>query len=277
MKYILLLLCLCSSLFSGQKITGMLSFPPMEYKADTLERGIHNVYYEVSFVKNVEKLDKRTEAVGLLQIGEKYSKFADIQQLKTDSLSYEFSKLETNGAKEANLLFSHLPKWKIVTLTNKPLRKASHQEYVTGSYQYEEDMPVIDWKIEKEKKEILGYACRKATASFRGRKYTAWYAESLPISEGPYLFGGLPGLIMEVYDHKEHYHFTAIAMDTKEFPIYIRKDKSILKTTRDKFRTLKQSYHQNPGFYMKSKAYNADGSEIQMKMKEIPYNPIELQ
>ena len=46
----------------------------------------------------------------------------------------------------------------------------------------------------------------------RGRNYHAWFAPEIPLNEGPWKFNGLPGLILEVYDTQDHYHFTLIGM-----------------------------------------------------------------
>jgi GLPGLI family protein len=37
--------------------------------------------------------------------------------------------------------------------------------------------------------------------------HTAWFALDIPISDGPWKFCGLPGLIMEVYDKGEQQYF----------------------------------------------------------------------
>lgn len=56
------------------------------------------------------------------------------------------------------------------------------------------------WRITAEKKDIDSFQCIKATAFWRGRYYTAWFTEKIPVSNGPWKFGGLPGLIVEIYD-----------------------------------------------------------------------------
>ncbi|NJC26401.1 hypothetical protein GGR27_001900 [Lewinella antarctica] len=38
----------------------------------------------------------------------------------------------------------------------------------------------------------------KARGAYGGRDYTAWFAPSFPVPFGPYHFGGLPGLILEI-------------------------------------------------------------------------------
>ncbi|MGC8001649.1 GLPGLI family protein, partial [Salmonella enterica] len=45
---------------------------------------------------------------------------------------------------------------------------------------YEEEIPKLDWHITSEEKEIGGYKSQKATVSYRGREWTAWFTEELP-------------------------------------------------------------------------------------------------
>ena len=59
-----------------------------------------------------------------------------------------------------------------------------------------EAVPDFGWVVTDEWKELLGYRVRRAECSFRGRDYVAWFAPELPLSEGPWKFCGLPGLVM---------------------------------------------------------------------------------
>ena len=75
--------------------------------------------------------------------------------------------------------------------------------------------PEIKWTIVEEVKMIKNYTCLKATTEFRGRKYTAWFTPDIPISDGPWKFKGLPGLILSITD--EDYQVFIYATDI-EFP-----------------------------------------------------------
>lgn len=56
----------------------------------------------------------------------------------------------------------------------------------------------MSWEITNAKKKVLGFACQEAKTSFRGRNYIAYFTEDLAINDGPWKFGGLPGLILEI-------------------------------------------------------------------------------
>lgn len=58
----------------------------------------------------------------------------------------------------------------------------------------------IDWKILNDRKKIGKFNCRKAKGTFRGRDYTVWFTEEIPVSAGPWKLFGLPGLILEAVD-----------------------------------------------------------------------------
>ena len=70
-------------------------------------------------------------------------------------------------------------------------------------YEIQESAPTVNWKITDEKKEIDQYECSKATCSFRGRNYIAWFTTTIQTSFGPLKLHGLPGLIIELSDEKK--------------------------------------------------------------------------
>ncbi len=86
-------------------------------------------------------------------------------------------------------------------------------------YKYKQDLKTIDWEIQPENKEILGFSVQKATGSFAGRNYVAWFAPELPFLDGPYKFSGLPGLILEISDLNNHYHFSLTAFQELANPV----------------------------------------------------------
>ena len=101
----------------------------------------------------------------------------------------------------------------------------------------------FNWKVTSEHKKILNYSCTKATVNFRGRNYTTWFTEQIPLPLGPWKFGGLPGLIVKVTDSegKFDYEITGINLKAKfddkiiAVPSAYAKDKAI---THQQFITL---------------------------------------
>ena len=110
-------------------------------------------------------------------------------------------------------------------------------------YLIEEDFPVIDWTIcEDSTMQVLGYDCHKATAKFRGRTWTVWYSEDIPLSIGPWKLGGLPGLILKA-KCDDYLTITALsARTTKLSPVtfYNFYEKKYQKLDRVKYVKIRQ-------------------------------------
>ncbi|WP_051929338.1 GLPGLI family protein [Flavobacterium sp. 83] len=100
--------------------------------------------------------------------------------------------------------------------------------------------PKINWTIEKETKKIGNFTCKRATAIFRGRNYTAWYSPEIAVPFGPWKLNGLPGLILEAYDVNKfvYWYFKNIEYPTKnkESVKYISIPKGITFKSNEEFK-----------------------------------------
>jgi len=95
------------------------------------------------------------------------------------------------------------------------------------TYLVYETIPVFKWEIENnETKKIGDYICKKATTTFRGRNYIAWYTLDFTTYFGPWKFNGLPGLILEVYDETNRHHWIAQKIKTFNGEIKMPNDES---------------------------------------------------
>lgn len=276
MKFYLLILTFFLSFYNGQSIIS----PNFSIKTSPFEiinygKSSYNIYYKVNFSDNSLSLEDRREAVCMLQLGDHVSKFFDYNQIRKDSLNEKFSKQDMIGSKEMGELLKIRVLWNNVIFKNND--SITVQDRFRKVYQYKESQPKLNWILEKGDKNILGYKCKKATVKYRGRDYVAWYTNDIPVSNGPYMFNGLPGLIMEIEDSDKKYHFVAIAIDKKPMEIYLRNEKSIFKTTREKFRNVQKTYRENPGAFYTGKAYNEDGTPIIIKQQNIKYEPMEIE
>ena len=103
------------------------------------------------------------------------------------------------------------------------------------SYKCVEQLEPQDWQFSSDTLTVLGYVCQKATTSFRGRDYEAWFSPEIPIKEGPWKLYGLPGLILKVVVDDGLFVFDAIGLENLE-DVYIAMDKdSYLNCTREEF------------------------------------------
>jgi GLPGLI family protein len=76
-------------------------------------------------------------------------------------------------------------------------------------FKVKDSLHTMKWELNSNTKVILEEKCLSAITTFRGRKYTAYYATSLPYSNGPWKFGGLPGLILEIVSEDGNYYYKA--------------------------------------------------------------------
>jgi|SRR5690606_27880349 len=90
------------------------------------------------------------------------------------------------------------------------------------NYLVEDKLPKMEWILTSEKREIENLTCYKATTTFRGRNWTAWYSPDIPINYGPWKFYGLPGVIVEIKEDTNR--FTLILTS------YVLNSKSIVPT-----------------------------------------------
>ena len=146
------------------------------------------------------------------------------------------------------------------------------------------DTPTFSWVVTGKKKIISGYETQLATCLFRGRSYEAWFAPSIPISAGPNLFGGLPGLILELRSVDGDHHFRLDALQKRSADIVEWKVRLVKEVRRPQFRDYCQRLHKHPMQTFKSNGQrvypqNEQGgflSEAEALDWQIPYNPIEL-
>ena len=73
-------------------------------------------------------------------------------------------------------------------------------KFIPTIFQYVEKKPLFDWKITGDTETVAGVHCQKASTVFGNRTWEAWFAPSIPVSDGPYKFYGLPGLIVKIND-----------------------------------------------------------------------------
>lgn len=277
-KLLKIILIITLFINGGRKLNAQIIYgegmqSPIEFEGEFLDSTERVVYYRYNVVKeDIRNKITQEENTLILQLGKKYNKFIDLGKIKADSLESKI-KEERNylDHKEATERSAY---WNQRQLNKSTIKNLETNRYLVrsrfdmGKFEYEMGVPDFKWKIESDKKELLGYMVQKATLNYAGRIWTAWYAEEFPVSEGPYIFEGLPGLILEMYDADDNFHFTAIGIENKKMSIYKSIEKDIDKTNRAKYFETERKFHENPELYNSSyKAYGFD---------EIPYNPIEI-
>ena len=177
----------------------------------------------------------------------------------------------------------------------------SRQGFMNFNYLIDEAKQNINWKITKDTASFAGINCKKATANFKGRKWTAWYAPEMPFASGPWKLNGLPGLIIEAFDEKKEVQFLFAGLDNlkkenltaeqaTKLKIYERNvffgneialQTDAKKTTRTEFDKIQELYRKDPkGFISAATGTPRDkifmGVSATDESHNIINNPIEL-
>ncbi len=125
--------------------------------------------------------------------------------------------------------------WNNTVVTDIALKEQSSEKAVYDrNYHVKDSLPVYQWKLTGEYREIAGHTCRKATTVVMDSLYViAFYTDEIPVSAGPESFQGLPGMILGLVVPKIHFTIFATkvesaVMDEKQFiPTPFKKPKNI--------------------------------------------------
>jgi GLPGLI family protein len=232
--------------------------------------------YEFIFMKDtMEKTKTVKDAAMILLIGNKYSKFYSYSRFIHDSAIYAMSEAaQMNMLKgEVNLTnfrqqYPLGESYKIYkNYTDNTLIFTDERLILMGKIQYLEPINKQNWKIYNETQIIHGYKCQKATCTFRGRNYIAWFTHEIPVSDGPWKFTGLPGLIIKVYDTKEHYNFELYSLrKVKKTITFTEQDYPYM--TRDEYIKIYRNSIINPSvLFTGGTLTNSDGVIVKPKAR----------
>ncbi len=212
----------------------------------------------------------------LLQIGpDGLSKFSSYKNLTVDSILMRSTQEQiADAAMEGKLSTGEF----MTIYKNYPAGRLTHTEKICQDwFRYDEEMPSFDWELTDSVINVLGYECQSARCKFRGREWTVFYTEDIPLMDGPWKLHGLPGLIMKASDEKGHYTFECIGIKSKaDRPITIYKV-PFNKTDRKVYYDTKHRYEVNPYAYYEA----TTGGHITVTDTEgnpvlDAYDPIEL-
>ena len=150
-----------------------------------------------------------------------------------------------DGEKDQSEQLLYVP----TTWQNYPTGRITSLETVP-SYRYltDEAMRPLRWTMLAERDSICGYLCQKASAEYAGRKWTAWFAESLPTRFGPWRLSGLPGLILRAVSEDGIHRFECLGVEAVKEAISYRVPEGAVKCPRSKFVALRNRLFGNPNY-----------------------------
>ena len=148
------------------------------------------------------------------------------------------------------------------------------------TFTWKDQLPAFNWETDTATTNIKGYNCLKATASYKGRTYTAWYTPEIPIADGPWKFHGLPGLILKITDAKNEVKFEmrSIQKSAAREPVVIQLEKNMVVTTKKEYEDMVTAAYENPAGVISGvtgRTYKTS-APIQPRKRPKPGNAIEL-
>ncbi len=238
------------------------------------------ITYTMKYKQDTNDLDFQREEPMLLIIGEKVSKF-------TSKNFYRFQQLGRQAEQEGNLraFLDGVPgsdlrsRFSYTIYKNHPKGALSFVDKILPAFLiYEEDLNDFQWLLLNEHDLLSDYTVQKATMHYGGRNWTAWYTTEIPVNNGPYKFGGLPGLILKIHDSEEHYVFEMIAIERMEEGILIEfHDMGWVKTNRKDFLKAEENFRND--IISRAREAGAGSSAQQTAARNMARrnNPIELE
>ena len=256
---------------------GVTTFDTTELPGEVLDTTRFVVSYRMLYERRPEN-DHPMEDLLLLQVGRNVSKCYSYKTWQTDSLV----RVTPPEQVLANLGSFHGGVQDIF-FRDAAAGRLTHTDQIGMDHLlYTEPLPAIDWELTDGKRTIVGYACRRARCTFRGRSYEAWYAPEIAVSCGPWKFGGLPGLILAIRDDAGVLDLEATGVEQRVESIRMT-DRNYMKTNRKKYLDLKQKVMTDPVGYLTGSSNvrmtikNEDGTPVNPGDLLRGYNPIELE
>lgn len=201
--------------------------------------------YELKFRPNPNKIDSLIKNVYYLDIHGNESIFRSEFERESDSLIVKrglgFGRkalfITSLNAKK-NLKINEIQKFIITGLMgNRFFIKINNE---------------LKWKIGNEKQKIGDLDCQKAELDYGGRHWTAWFSNSLNLQEGPYIFHGLPGLIVEITDSYSDYDFSLVQLKNSEISNFHLPRTTGKEISWSDFQKIIQNYYNDPLYEIKS-------------------------
>lgn len=175
-------------------------------------------------------MKKQFEKEFTLEFTEDEAVYKEVENLDSPTAGGGSFQIVIAGTGGNNVLYTNL----------KEQRFANQNEFFGKEFLVQDALEPLEWKLEKETKNIGEYTCFKATytttrtvmssvSTSDGEEesssdeqteeevtVTAWYTPQIPVKSGPRNYQGLPGLILEVSDGSETILCSKIVMNPED-------------------------------------------------------------
>lgn len=204
----------------------------------------YKVTYELTYALDSTELDSKKKDVMILLVGDDHSAFSSRSKFFRGELITKGNSGSTSKAAQTDFPYTI-----IKSLEDNKLFYT--MRIVKDFFYYEQELDLFKWQLHDETKMIGDYKVQKATTTYAGREYIAWFTEEVPVSDGPFKFNGLPGLILEISDMRNHYEFKFASLERlepkKPFKVKLKR---YVKTTKKELFELRYRYRRDPFTYV---------------------------
>lgn len=254
-------------------------------RKDTIDTKLLIVQYDMQAVTDLNKPDEPRNETLRLDIGRHTSRFYSYTAFLQDSiLTADFAA----GASQETInrhLNQYNSQWSEETFKRYPAGHTTTLDAIGGQISLlrcEEPEEIPRWTLTQDTMTVLGYQCIRATADYKGRKWTAWFTPDIPLSEGPWKLCGLPGLILKAEDTEGHYRFTANGIEQVhvQAPI-LYGGANYEPVNRKQYAKVHERFATDPVGFITSTMPNVkitirdEHGNLASNPKNTPYNPIE--
>lgn len=236
---------------------------------------VHRFVYEYKYQPNSKLKDTIYQDLMALDIDAKGSVYKSLHKIQTDSIKAEIWKNFKPGVTtKIDLSGTGSKKGTVSTSVIKDYAKNEVfllKDLDGQNYKIKDEEKQV-WKISPEKKKIGNYTAQKATTSWGGRDWTAWFVEELPFPDGPYKFQGLPGLIVSIEDATGGFKMNMIANKKLQPKVEVKEksqpnglvfdgDKAI-EISEEKYKKVVKNYIADPAKSIREMASPSSGNRV---------------
>lgn len=206
----------------------------------------YKVTYELTYSLDSTNLENKKSEYVVLFSGNNISSYSSKAKLIGNSVILKGNTAETSRSVITDFQYIILKNFKEDSLTYT-------LQIVEDFFYYKQKLALFNWKLHEDTKVIKGYNAQKATMTYSGRDYIAWFTLDIPISDGPFKFNGLPGLILEIADTKNHHIFKLHSFEKLEPNVVFNTNfRHYILTTKEKLKEVNQRYRRDPFTYVKN-------------------------
>ena len=227
----------------------------------------YRVSYKLTYKLDSTDLESSKSEIMWLFANNESSLFLSRGAALKDSMSVNVSVADIGSERWKSRIKAAKTDFKYKVFKNKPENKLGYGiKLMDDKLYYSEDIDKIQWEIQNEAKEIAGYQVQKATTNFAGRDYIAWFTPEIPLSDGPYKFAGLPGLIVEIRDTDDEYIFEFTGFEELADPLeYEIVPKGFKEVKKKELLDLLSTYLKDPISYINNYV-GASGKTVSIKI-----------